>query len=547
MLKKSLARWLSALLAAALLLSCFALAEDDTPEAIAEEAAAEESILTDAIDDMIEEEAEAELDDAPLFEALPAVEETVDLVEEADVDEAEKLMAPAGEIAIDAAHFPDAALRTYISSTFDTDKSGGLSNEELTAEKTRQMELSRQTGFDHDKRIYTTVVDAHSLKGLELFPNLTSLCCGGLSLSSVDISGFPSLINVCFDGCGLTSLVLGSQPKLESLTCMDNQLTALDISRCPNLLSVQCNRNQIASLNIASCPRIIAGVIPTNFYNFNDSITYVDGNTNYLIYDVTTALVGGGSPVSIVKITKTSTTYKTTAGSSFFIYRKGTEAVARAKSSKPKVVSRVNTKYNGAGFIWTANTKGTSKITFKDGRKYTVTVKVGAAATPAAPVVAPENAITVTKNMKTSVLVGTTHQIFLNGKTGKGFKSSKKKVATVDKSGNIAAVGAGKTKITFKVGKKKRTLTLTVVDPTMPTAIYLDKSGTVAAKVGEPQTITAAFPAGTTSDIKWTSSNKKVATVANGVVTFKKKGKVTITATAVKGKKKAKVKFVVSK
>lgn len=42
---------------------------------------------------------------------------------------------------------------------------------------------------------------------------------------------------------------------------------------------------------------------------------------------------------------------------------------------------------------------------------------------------------------------------------------------------------------------------------------------------------------------KWKSSNMKVATVINGVVTFKKKGSVTITCTAMRGKKKAKIKF----
>lgn len=52
---------------------------------------------------------------------------------------------------------------------------------------------------------------------------------------------------------------------------------------------------------------------------------------------------------------------------------------------------------------------------------------------------------------------------------------------------------------------------------------------------------------GATAGKKFKSSKKKVATVKNGVVTFKKKGKVTITCTAVRGKKKARVKFAVSK
>ena len=58
----------------------------------------------------------------------------------------------------------------------------------------------------------------------------------------------------------------------------------------------------------------------------------------------------------------------------------------------------------------------------------------------------------------------------------------------------------------------------------------------------------ATLPENTTSAIKWTSSNKKVATVnASGVVTFKKPGKATITATCKRGGKKAKVKVRVTK
>jgi len=96
------------------------------------------------------------------------------------------------------------------------------------------------------------------------------------------------------------------------------------------------------------------------------------------------------------------------------------------------------------------------------------------------------------------------------------------------------------------VGKKKRTVTLTVKDPTIPKSVTLGVP-TTAVKKGDVITLTASLPAGTNSPIKWKSSNKRVASVSNGVVTFKKAGKVTITATATRGKKKAKVKFKVSK
>ena len=164
---------------------------------------------------------------------------------------------------------------------------------------------------------------------------------------------------------------------------------------------------------------------------------------------------------------------------------------------------------------------------------------------PPAPTLMPTIAV-ARKSVKATVYVGKQYKIDLNGATAKSFKSSKKKVATVDGNGIVTPRAQGKTKITIRIGKKKRVLTLTVKDPTIPTRVTLNMSGTVPVKKGTSVTLTATLPAGTNSGIKWKSSNKKIATVKNGVVTFKKKGKVTITATAVRGKKKARVKFKVS-
>ena len=108
--------------------------------------------------------------------------------------------------------------------------------------------------------------------------------------------------------------------------------------------------------------------------------------------------------------------------------------------------------------------------------------------------------------------------------------------------------GAGKTKITFKVGKKKRTVSLSVKDPTVPTSVSLAPVASTAVKKGDSVTLTPVIPDGTDAGgFKWKSSNRKVARVSSdGTVTFKKKGKVTITATAKRGKKKARIKFTVS-
>lgn len=197
----------------------------------------------------------------------------------------------------------------------------------------------------------------------------------------------------------------------------------------------------------------------------------------------------------------------------------------------------------------------TEAFTLYAGWKETAVANNTAPTTTApAPAPAPEPAadpiltiISNKKNVKATVEVGKVYQIDLLGKSGKGYKSSKKKLATVSSTGLVTPKNAGKVKITFKVGKKKRTITLKVVDPTVPKSIALSLAGTVPAKVGEPQTLTYTLPAGSESGVKWKTSNKKIATVNNGVVTFKKAGTVTITATCTRGKKKAKVKFKVSK
>ena len=154
--------------------------------------------------------------------------------------------------------------------------------------------------------------------------------------------------------------------------------------------------------------------------------------------------------------------------------------------------------------------------------------------------------ITVTKNAKYKVKVGTNFQIQLNGATAKSYKSSKRKVASVNSSGCVTPLKPGKTKITVKLTNRKRyTVTLNVYDPTIPSSVSLNMSGTNTVKKGDTVTLTAKLPSGTSSDIKWKSNHKSVATVSNGVVTFKKKGSVTITATTIRGNKKASVKFKV--
>ena len=108
--------------------------------------------------------------------------------------------------------------------------------------------------------------------------------------------------------------------------------------------------------------------------------------------------------------------------------------------------------------------------------------------------------------------------------TGKvTFKSSNKKVATVNSKGVITGKKAGKAVITVKVGKYTKKLTVKVKKP----SFKLVKSS-VKLKKGKKTTI--RVQAAPVSKVTYKTSNKKVATVnSKGVVTAKKKGTAKIT------------------
>lgn len=130
------------------------------------------------------------------------------------------------------------------------------------------------------------------------------------------------------------------------------------------------------------------------------------------------------------------------------------------------------------------------------------------------------------------------------------WSSSNKKVATVNAKGIVTAKGYGTATITCKAmdgsGKKatckvtvRRYVTSLKMNHTKLT-LQLNKSATLTAKIA---------PANAdVQKLKWTSSNKEIATVKNGVVTAKKLGTCYITCAATDGSgKKVRCKVTVKR
>ena len=112
---------------------------------------------------------------------------------------------------------------------------------------------------------------------------------------------------------------------------------------------------------------------------------------------------------------------------------------------------------SGKGLI-TAKKAGTAKITVKSGKKkYTITVKVAKAAPTGI------NGVPASKSLKKKKSFTIKAKLVPSGSDAKiTYKSSNKKVATVNAKGKVTAKGSGTTVITVKAGNIQRTCTVTV-------------------------------------------------------------------------------------
>lgn len=117
----------------------------------------------------------------------------------------------AGEIPVDAEHFPDQALRTYVTDYCDTNKDNKLSAAECEAVQC----------IDLFEMKITKVAD---MTGIEHFTNLHELIACNNQIATLDLSGMTKLEKLDVSGCG----------KLQSLKPrrLAAALTQLDASSC---------------------------------------------------------------------------------------------------------------------------------------------------------------------------------------------------------------------------------------------------------------------------------------------------------------------------
>ena len=93
------------------------------------------------------------------------------------------------------------------------------------------------------------------LKGIEAFPNLTHLRCGGWSVRKIDLSGNTKLTYLNIKG-QFDTLDLSNNLLLDTLFCTGGEISILDVSKCVNLRRLNAWRNKIARLDLSHNPHL---------------------------------------------------------------------------------------------------------------------------------------------------------------------------------------------------------------------------------------------------------------------------------------------------
>ena len=179
--------------------------------------------------------------------------------------------------------------------------------------------------------------------------------------------------------------------------------------------------------------------------------------------------------------------------------------------------------------VVTANKVGSATITAKAGDK-SATCSISVVPTPV-------TSVTLNKanaSLKVGETISLTATVKPDDATDKTvtWETSEASVATIT-DGVVTAIKLGSATITAKAGDKSAVCAITVI-PTPVTSVTLNQTS-ASLKVGETVTLTATVKPDDATDktVKWTSSNKYVASVdQNGRITANTGGTATITATS---------------
>ena len=155
-------------------------------------------------------------------------------------------------------NFQDQVFREYVMTSFDKDSNGILSQEEL----------------DEVKEIDVAGLNIRSLSGIKHFTKLNKLNCSNTKIETVNLNDNAVLLTLNCSGCNLKELNIADCYALEDIDCSGNKLEAftfsngflekLNISNNKDLKTLDVSKNALTSLNIEGCSALTDLTISEN-------------------------------------------------------------------------------------------------------------------------------------------------------------------------------------------------------------------------------------------------------------------------------------------
>ena len=436
-------------------------------------------------------------------------------------------------------YFKDETFRTYLKN-FDKDQNGFLSDSE-------RLDIH---GIECGYQNITSV------EGIEYFQELESLNCEGNPIKKIDVSKNTILRSLYFSNCNVSELNLGSIRSLENLYCEHNQLKTVDLSHCTSMQRLYLTDNKLTTLTVSHMPHLLDLGCGYNKLGKVD-VTHNEELQMLFVYScgLSSLNVTANPVLETLSCEKNSLKSLDLSKNSGLFYLNCYSNKITALNLAPCSREINNLVQNETPVLW-----GDTVAKWGDGRvsepglyvDYTVKVTTKKGVWPnitavklnktTARLTRTSKNLKPTLQLKASVVPATIAHLSFT------WTSSKPKVATVNSSGKVTALKAGKVTITCteKTSGKKATCTLTITDRRVKKITLNKKMATM--KVGKKLQLKVKFsPADAVyQQVKWSSSNKKVATVnGKGKVTAKKAGTCVITCVALDGNKKAACKITV--
>ena len=369
----------------------------------------------------------------------------------------------------------------------------------------------------------------------------TGINCANNHLKSLDLSHNTKMEYLVCSGNQLTTLDISHNTALNRLNCSDNQLTALDVSHNTVLNNLYCSNNHLAMLNISQCPNLVKcyqeGICSTSggIRNYTLKRYYAD-----LSVDESVNIIDGvsiSSPETESVSIQASKVNPIGIKDTVQLTVKASADVSLKKLSWSSSNTKVAT-VNAKGVV-TGKSAGKATITVTTGEKKKASIEIVVQDINAPTAVHIEPSGPKTIGLKETVQFTAKLTAVGTPKTKLKWTTSNKKVATVDAKGKVTGKAGGSATITVTTANgPSASVEMTVRDINTPTAISLEPSGPKTIGLKENLQLTAVLTAEGTpkTNLKWTTSNKKVATVdTKGKVTGKAGGSATITVTTANG------------